>query len=251
VHHDAVNCVASRRQLLVLCALAATATAQQYIERYNLRELLGSERGAAVEQSLQRGTLRELLNYQGGASPTVNVQRGMLLLRTTGEQQKWVGDALTLLSQDKELELRVQMTVLSLPLGALRDFGLKPGGTKVVEVPEAGALIRACRNQKGQFWNLRDIAVAPLQTGELPRAALPAKMPVVRPTVKGIAVSADEAVLLPRLAGDGRTITDVGGALRLRVGQGALIAAAKGQRATVLWVQLAAIVPAAKDPRGR
>src|SRR5262249_38337272 len=222
----------------------------QRVERYNLRDLLGSERGAAVEDSFMRGTLRELLtNYQGGASPTMNVQRGTLLLRVAGDQQKWVGDALSLLSQDKELELRVQMTVLTLPLSALRDFGLKPGATKVVEVPEAGALIRACRNLKGQFWNLRDIAVSPLQTGELPRAALPAKMPVVRPTVSGIAVAADEAVLLPRLAGDGRTIADVGGALRLRVGQGAWIAAAGGPRWTVMWVQLAAIVPAAKGPQ--
>jgi hypothetical protein len=116
-------------------------------------------------------------------------------------------------------------------------------------VPEAGALIRACRNQKGQFWNLRDIAVSPLQTGELPRAALPAKMPAVHATVKGIALADDEAVLLPHLAGDGRTIADVGGALRLRAGQGALIASTKGQRATVLWVQLAAIVPVAKGPQ--
>jgi len=252
VHHAASCAALVRLPFLGLCALAALpafAPAQQHLERYNLRELLGSERGAAVEESFTRGTLRDLLANYAGCAPGMNMQRGMLLLRVAGDQQKWVGDALALLAQEKELELRVQMTVLSLPLSALRDFGLKPGAPKVVEVPEAGALIRACRNLKGQFWNLRDIAVSPLQTGELPRAALPAHMPVVHATVKGIALAEDEAVLLPNLAGDGRTIADVGAALRLHAGQGALIATTKGPRATVLWVQLAAIVPVAKDPR--
>jgi hypothetical protein len=250
VHH-AVSFVASvRLPILGLWALAAGAAAQQQIERYNLRDLLGDERGAAVEQSFQRGTLKELLQgMPGGVSPATNVQRGMLMLRVAGEQQKWMGDALQLLARDKELELRVQLTVLTLPLKSLRDFALKPGMPKIVDVPEAGALIKACQKEQGKFWNLRDIAAPPLCAGELPAAALPSHMPRVRATVTGLAIAADEAVLLPRIVGDGRTIADAGAGVRLRVGQGALIAAARGPRATVLWVQLAAIVPVVKDPR--
>lgn len=251
--HHAVSFVALvRLPILGLCALAALppfAPAQQHLERYNLRDLLGDERGAAVEQSFQGGAFRELCQSMSGAMPGVNIQRGTLLLRVAGEQQKWIGDALTLLAQDKELELRVQCTVVTLPVKSLRDFGLKPGTPKIVDVPEAGALIKACRKEQGRFWNLRDIAAPPLQKSELPRSALPAQMPAIHATVTGIAVARDEAVLLPKIAGDGRTIADVGGAVRLQVGQGALIAATKGQRATVLWVQLAAIVPVAKDPR--
>jgi hypothetical protein len=244
VHH-ATTCVAC-----ALAALPAFAPAQQHIERYNLRDLLGDERGAAFEQSFQGGALRELLqSMPGGAASTINVQRGTLLLRVAGDQQKWISDALSLLAQEPELELRVQCTLVTLPLKSLRDFGLKPGTPKVVEVPEAGALIKACQKEQGRFWNLRDIAASPLQKSELPRSALPAQMPAIRATVTGIAVAKDEAVLLPRITGDGRAIADVGGAVRLHAGQGALMAAAKGQRATVLWVQLAAIVPAVKEPR--
>ena len=249
MHHAASRAAAGWLPILWALSVAAGGHAQQRVEQFDLRQELGAERGAEVEESLARGVLRDLVrSVPAPMAPVVNRQRGGLVLRSNAEQQ-WLRDALVLLADGRDLELRVQLTVVSLPAKALRDLGLKPGTPKVVAVPEVGALLKSCRQQQGRFWNLRDIAVPLLRTGELPRAALPSTMPPVSATAAGIAVAEDAAVVLPRIVGDGRMICDVGSAVRLRVGEGALICAIRGTRTTVLWVQLAALVPAAA-PRG-
>jgi hypothetical protein len=215
-----------------------------------------------------RGMLVRYFQEENRQKPEENARRRTVLtphgatrsLLFSGDQEraKLVESTLAQLQATPIPELRLQVTLSTMPAAAAQAQGLQHGGLKPITEPEAGKLLKLALQHGGTLKNFPETAVLPLvpfviaQPPDAASAPAPRQemkvVPTLPPYVHGEAlpIADSEAIFCLRVQpgpapADGTELAFASAqVLRLRVGEGAVLSAVKDGEAAVVWVRFAA-----------
>jgi hypothetical protein len=244
--------MATLRGLLLGVTLAAAVAAQQRVQLFDCRDVfanLDRHLGPDFERPMIRPLQRIVTRMFAGSAKTrvATDSDGNLVLMGGNDQFETMSSALAQLRRPDLQELRLQCTLVSMPLSVAIADGMATG--KVLEVDEvkAGKVLKDAVAAKGTLRNLPEGGCLPLQPGLVgkmrgdARGAEAASDPFGHTCVRAEAlpIADDEAWFALQLARDaGRDFPPpLEGSVRLKLGGGAMMMAALGEQAVVLWVR--------------
>jgi hypothetical protein len=245
------------RSWLAAVALIPDALAQQ-VQQFDLREACANlARFAGKEVAAE--TIQSQLNLTVGRvflrDPKQRVmvsQRTGILLQGTAEDMELMTAMLAQLQRADLQELRVQCTLVTMPMAVATAAGLALDQPLAVEESQAGRILKDAVAAKGTLRNLPEAGLLPAQSAILGRPAAiarPDAAPVpfaeLRVRVEALPTAEDEGwFALQLLDGEQRNdtvaprkVAMADAKLRLKMGHGAMVMAARGEQATVLWVR--------------
>jgi hypothetical protein len=233
--------------------LVSGAVAQQRVHLFDCRDMEANLAKFTGKERSVPDLCRLLTRVFEGAGRTRVMPNGETnyFVQGTPDQIETAKSAHAQLARPDLQELRVQCTVVTMPLDAATAAGLAAG--KVLEVDEAsaGKVIKAAVAAKGAFRNLPEEGGLPLQPFVLGKAAeqkprnAAEMMAGSQVRIEALPLSAAEAWFALQwtgeLPGDGAkpaTKSEFEACMRLKVGGGAMVMSAQGKQAVVLWLRL-------------